>query len=113
MKKISMAPTPILSAGGEAMARGVQAGEAIINELLRSGISTGGVDGDGGSGTAPSVSYRCKKLLLMVVLLLCCEHVQPLLSVSLGAVEAVVHQLLWQCEHVQQQVLLMLYFVLC
>ncbi|CAB1096545.1 unnamed protein product [Ectocarpus sp. CCAP 1310/34] len=46
-------PRPINGRGGEAMARGVQAGEAIINELLKSGMSTGGVDGDRVSSTAP------------------------------------------------------------
>ncbi|CAN0245842.1 unnamed protein product, partial [Ectocarpus sp. 8 AP-2014] len=42
-------PRPINGRGGEAMARGVQAGEAIINELLKSGISTS----DRVSPTAP------------------------------------------------------------
>lgn len=40
---------------GEAMARGVQAGEAIINELLSSGGGPGGPGGDRFSG-GPNVS---------------------------------------------------------
>ncbi|CAM9716048.1 unnamed protein product, partial [Ectocarpus sp. 12 AP-2014] len=47
-------PRPINGRGGEAMAKGVQAGEAIINELLKSGISAGGVDGGRVSSAAPT-----------------------------------------------------------
>ncbi|CAM9332904.1 unnamed protein product, partial [Ectocarpus sp. 12 AP-2014] len=46
-------PRPINGRGGEAMAKGVQAGEAIINELLKSGTSAGGVDGGRVSSAAP------------------------------------------------------------